>query len=108
MTGYCLRQGAFAEHAAQFRQLGADVREVRLPEEFEGLDGVVLPGGAVAVVKHNLALQIDIEPAVQLVVEGRQLFPPIRQATNAPPTTVHTIITDINVLRAVCRIADMM
>lgn len=37
-------QGAFVEHAAQLRNLGADVREVRLPQEFEGLDGIVLPG----------------------------------------------------------------
>ena len=27
------------------RRLGADVREVRLPEELDGLDGLVIPGG---------------------------------------------------------------
>lgn len=32
------------EHAALLASLGADVREVRLPQEFEGLDGIVLPG----------------------------------------------------------------
>ena len=32
------------EHAALLSSLGADVREVRLPQEFEGLDGIVLPG----------------------------------------------------------------
>lgn len=37
-------QGAFAEHATVLTRLGADVCEVRLPEEFEGLDGIVLPG----------------------------------------------------------------
>lgn len=40
----CSRKGAFVEHAALLASLGADVREVRLPEEFEGLDGIVLPG----------------------------------------------------------------
>ena len=38
-------QGAFREHVQMLRRLGADVVEVRLPEELEGLDGLVIPGG---------------------------------------------------------------
>jgi 5'-phosphate synthase pdxT subunit len=38
-------QGAFREHVAALRKLGADAVEVRLPEELEGLDGLVIPGG---------------------------------------------------------------
>jgi pyridoxal 5'-phosphate synthase pdxT subunit len=38
-------QGNFREHAAMLRRLGADVVEVRKPEQLEGLDGVVVPGG---------------------------------------------------------------
>jgi len=38
-------QGNFREHAAMLRRLGAEVVEVRLPEELEGLDGLVIPGG---------------------------------------------------------------
>jgi 5'-phosphate synthase pdxT subunit len=38
-------QGNFREHAAVLRSLGADVVEVRLPEQLEGLDGLVIPGG---------------------------------------------------------------
>jgi 5'-phosphate synthase pdxT subunit len=38
-------QGNFREHAAMLRRLGADVVEVRKPEELEGLDGLVVPGG---------------------------------------------------------------
>jgi pyridoxal 5'-phosphate synthase pdxT subunit len=38
-------QGNFREHAATLRRLGADVVEVRKPEQLEGLDGVVVPGG---------------------------------------------------------------
>jgi 5'-phosphate synthase pdxT subunit len=43
--GVLALQGAFREHAAALRKLGADVVEVRLPEELEGLDGLVIPGG---------------------------------------------------------------
>jgi 5'-phosphate synthase pdxT subunit len=38
-------QGNFREHRVMLRRLGADVVEVRKPEELEGLDGLVVPGG---------------------------------------------------------------
>jgi 5'-phosphate synthase pdxT subunit len=38
-------QGNVREHAAMLRRLGADVVEVRKPEQLEGLDGLVVPGG---------------------------------------------------------------
>jgi 5'-phosphate synthase pdxT subunit len=38
-------QGAFREHASVLRGLGADVVEVRKPEQLDGLDGLVIPGG---------------------------------------------------------------
>ena len=38
-------QGNFREHAAMLRRLGAEVVEVRKPEQFEGLAGLVIPGG---------------------------------------------------------------
>ena len=43
--GVLALQGAFREHAAALRTLGADVIEVRLPEELDGIDGLVIPGG---------------------------------------------------------------
>ena len=43
--GVLALQGAFREHAAVLRGLGAHVVEVRLPEHLEGLDGLVIPGG---------------------------------------------------------------
>jgi 5'-phosphate synthase pdxT subunit len=38
-------QGNFREHAAMLRRLGVDVVEVRKPEQLDGLDGLVIPGG---------------------------------------------------------------
>jgi pyridoxal 5'-phosphate synthase pdxT subunit len=38
-------QGNFREHVAVLRQLGAEVVEVRKPEQLDGLDGLVIPGG---------------------------------------------------------------
>jgi pyridoxal 5'-phosphate synthase pdxT subunit len=44
-VGVLAVQGNFREHAAMLRRLGADVVEVRKPEQLAGLDGLVLPGG---------------------------------------------------------------
>ena len=38
-------QGDFREHAAMLARLGAEVVEVRKPEQLAGLDGLVVPGG---------------------------------------------------------------
>jgi 5'-phosphate synthase pdxT subunit len=38
-------QGAFREHVRSLRRLGAEAVEVRLPDELDGLDGLVIPGG---------------------------------------------------------------
>jgi len=44
-VGVLAVQGNFREHAAMLRRLGADVVEVRKPEQLEALDGLVIPGG---------------------------------------------------------------
>jgi 5'-phosphate synthase pdxT subunit len=38
-------QGAFAEHIHALEKSGARTRLVRVPEDLDGLDGIVLPGG---------------------------------------------------------------
>jgi pyridoxal 5'-phosphate synthase pdxT subunit len=43
--GVLALQGNFREHARMLRSLGADVVEVRKPEQLEELDGLVIPGG---------------------------------------------------------------
>ena len=43
--GVLALQGNFREHAAMLRRLGTEPVEVRKPEQLEGLDGLVVPGG---------------------------------------------------------------
>ena len=38
-------QGGFEAHVGKLRELGAETREVRLPADLQGLDGLVIPGG---------------------------------------------------------------
>jgi 5'-phosphate synthase pdxT subunit len=43
--GVLALQGDFAEHIAMLQKLGVQAVEVRLPEDLEGLDGLIIPGG---------------------------------------------------------------
>jgi 5'-phosphate synthase pdxT subunit len=43
--GVLALQGAFREHLHCLQRCGAQVVEVRRPEQLEGLDGLILPGG---------------------------------------------------------------
>ncbi len=45
LIGVLALQGGFAAHGRVLRKLGADVREVRVPADLDGLDGLVIPGG---------------------------------------------------------------
>lgn len=44
-VGVLALQGAFREHKQALTRLGANVTEVRLPEQLSGLAGIVIPGG---------------------------------------------------------------
>jgi len=43
--GVLALQGDFFEHLAVLSRLGVQAREVRLPEDLQGLDGLIIPGG---------------------------------------------------------------
>ncbi len=43
--GVLALQGDFEEHCVVLKRLGVDNREVRLPKDLEGLDGLIMPGG---------------------------------------------------------------
>jgi pyridoxal 5'-phosphate synthase pdxT subunit len=45
VVGVLALQGDFDAHARVLRALGAEVREVRVPADLDGLDGLVMPGG---------------------------------------------------------------
>jgi pyridoxal 5'-phosphate synthase pdxT subunit len=43
--GVLALQGDFAEHVAMLKKLNVEASEVRLPEQLNGLDGLIIPGG---------------------------------------------------------------
>jgi 5'-phosphate synthase pdxT subunit len=62
--GVLALQGNFREHAAVLRRLGADPVEVRLPEQLEGLDGLIVPGGESTAITRLMRLY-GVDEALQ-------------------------------------------
>lgn len=44
-VGVLALQGDFERHVSQLRQLGVQARLVKLPEDLDGLNGLIIPGG---------------------------------------------------------------
>jgi pyridoxal 5'-phosphate synthase pdxT subunit len=63
-VGILALQGDFEAHAKTLHQLGAEVREVRAPEDLEGLDGLVIPGGESTTIGKLIA-SAGLEPALR-------------------------------------------
>jgi len=57
-------QGNFREHAAVLRRLGTEPVEVRLPEQLDGLDGLIIPGGESTAIGRLMRLY-GLDEAVQ-------------------------------------------
>lgn len=60
--GVLALQGAFIEHINILRRLGVEAVEVRLPEELEGLDGLIIPGGESTTIGKLATLYGLLEP----------------------------------------------
>ena len=72
--GVLALQGDFAEHVAAFSGLGVDGRQVRLPEQLEGLDGLVIPGGESTTFARLMAEYDLLEPIRRLAEEGMPVW----------------------------------
>ena len=72
--GVLALQGAFIEHEAILRQLGAEAVEVRLPKDLEGLDGLIIPGGESTTI-GKLMERFDLtEPVKRMAAEGKPIW----------------------------------
>jgi 5'-phosphate synthase pdxT subunit len=70
LVGVLALQGGFEAHARMLRGLGARVREVRVPAELEGLDGLVIPGGESTTMTLGIAREGLSEPLRELAQGG--------------------------------------
>ena len=69
-VGVLALQGDFEAHAKVLRELGATPREVRTPDDLEGLDSVVIPGGESTTMTIGMEREGLAEPLRKLVASG--------------------------------------
>lgn len=74
LVGVLALQGGFDAHAVVLRSLGADVREVRVPADLEGLDGLVLPGGESTTMTLGVEREGLAEPLRAFAAAGAPLL----------------------------------
>ncbi len=74
VVGVLALQGGFAAHARMLRSLGAEVREVRVPADLEGLDGLVVPGGESTTMTLGVEREGLAEPLRELAASGVPMF----------------------------------
>ena len=67
-------QGAFAEHIALLREIGVDAVPVRLPQDLEGLAGVILPGGESTAMRRLIGRWGLRQPILDLAASGAPMF----------------------------------
>ena len=70
LVGVLALQGGFDAHAKMLRDLGADVREVRVPADLDGLDGLVMPGGESTTMTLGIKREGLADPIRALVRSG--------------------------------------
>lgn len=68
--GILALQGAVAEQKAILLELGVKVIEVRLPQDLEKIDGLILPGGESTTISKLLSDYSLIEPLQNIIRSG--------------------------------------
>jgi pyridoxal 5'-phosphate synthase pdxT subunit len=74
LVGVLALQGDFHAHTRLLRELGAEVREVRVPGDLAGLDGLVMPGGESTTMTLGIAREGLGDPLRELVRSGTPVF----------------------------------
>lgn len=72
--GVLALQGAFREHQKMLGYLGCQTRLVRWPDDLEGLDGLVIPGGESTAIAKLLTLHDLYKPLRYAFAHGMGLF----------------------------------
>ncbi len=74
LVGVLALQGGFEAHERVLARLGADTREVRVPADLEGLDGLVIPGGESTTMTLGIAREGLAEPLRALAHRGTPIL----------------------------------
>jgi 5'-phosphate synthase pdxT subunit len=73
-VGVLALQGGFEAHSKSLARLGVAAREVRTPQDLEGLDALVIPGGESTTIGLGVEREGLAEPLAEFVRSGRPVL----------------------------------
>ncbi len=73
-VGVLAIQGDFAEHCKILRDLGVQAPEIRLPDQLDDVDGLVIPGGESTTITKLMEIYGLVDPIKRFVQSGRPLW----------------------------------
>jgi pyridoxal 5'-phosphate synthase pdxT subunit len=74
LVGVLALQGGFQAHERMLTALGADTREVRVPGDLAGLDGLIIPGGESTTMTLGIEREGLAEPLRELAAAGTPIL----------------------------------
>ncbi|MGH2865927.1 MAG: pyridoxal 5'-phosphate synthase glutaminase subunit PdxT [Solirubrobacteraceae bacterium] len=74
LVGVLALQGGFQAHRRMLHRLSARTREVRIPADLDGLDGLVIPGGESTTMTLGIARERLAEPLRELAACGTPIL----------------------------------
>ncbi len=73
-VGVLALQGDFAEHIAVLKRLGVTGREIRLPEQLEDMNGLIIPGGESTTLSRLMSIYSMREPIERMSRQGKAIW----------------------------------
>jgi pyridoxal 5'-phosphate synthase pdxT subunit len=74
VVGVLALQGDFEAHERMLERLGARTRQVRVPRDLDGIDGLVVPGGESTTMTLGVAREGLAEPLRELAARGTPIL----------------------------------
>lgn len=74
LVGVLALQGGFEAHAKSLARLDVEVREVRTPEDLDGLDALVIPGGESTTIGLGVEREGLGEPLIEFARSGKPVL----------------------------------
>lgn len=70
MIGVLALQGDFREHVRMIQRLGVDAMPIRLPQQIDHIDGIIIPGGESTTIGKLMVEYSIAEPLHRRIAEG--------------------------------------
>ena len=74
VVGVLALQGGFEAHAKTLARLGIPAREVRIPEDLDGLDALIIPGGESTTIGMGVEREGLTEPLIEFSRAGKPVL----------------------------------